>query len=151
MRWFASLTVLLPLLVGSVAPRTEPNYHYPKIEDCPFAVDPNLVVGKLLACVQVELGLTLIHTRPWHDPDGDPAEVKILKGPAGVRIVNRTKAGSYTILWTPRQIETCAIVVQITDQPAPGKQPLSDVGTILVQVVPRGHRPAAHGCAGPPQ
>lgn len=151
MRWWASITVLLPLLVGGVASGPKPDYQYPKIEDCPFPVDPNLVVGKLLACVRVELGQTLVHTRPWYDPDGDPAEVKILKGPAGARIVNRPKAGSYTILWTPRQIETCAIVVQVTDQPAPGQKPLSDVGTILVQVVPRGHRPASHGCGGPPQ
>jgi hypothetical protein len=150
MRWLASMTVLLPLLLGGVASRPGPNYQYPKLEDCPFAVDPNLVVGKLLACVRVELGQTLIHTRPWYDPEGDPAEVKILQGPAGARIVNRTRTGTYTILWTPKQIQTCAIVVQVTDQPAHGK-PLSDVGTILVQVVPRGHQSAPHGCGGPPQ
>lgn len=149
MRWCVSIAILAPLLVGGTARQTEPDYHYPKLADCPFAVDPNLVVGKLLACLQVEVGHQLIHTRPWHDPDGDPAQVRILKGPPGVQIVNRPYTHSYTILWTPRQIQTCALVVQITDQPAHGK-PLSDTGTILVQVVPRGHRLAAHGCGGLP-
>jgi hypothetical protein len=140
--------ILLPLLVGGVPQRAEPNY--PRLEDCPFPVDPNLVVGKLLACVRVELGQPMIHTRTWYDPDGDPAQVKILKGPEGARIINRPKTGSYTILWTPRQIMTTAIVVQVTDQPSHGR-PKSDTGTILIQVVPRGQRLAPRGCGGPPQ
>jgi hypothetical protein len=147
MRWLVSIVVLLPLLVGGTPQRTEPNY--PRLEDCPFPADPNLVVGKLLACVRAELGQPMIHTRTWYDPDGDPAQVKILKAPQGVQIVNRPRTGSYTILWTPTQIQTCAIVVQVTDQPAHG-QPKSDTGTILVQVVPRGQRPAPRGCGGPP-
>lgn len=148
MRWFVSMVILLPLLVGGVPQRAEPNY--PRLEDCPFPVDPNLVVGKLLACLRVELGQPMIHTRTWYDPDGDPAQVKILKGPEGARIINRPKTGSYTILWTPRQIMTTAIVVQVTDQPAHGR-PKSDTGTILIQVVPRGPRLAPRGCGGPPQ
>jgi hypothetical protein len=142
------MVILLPLLVGGVPQRAEPNY--PRLEDCPFPVDPNLVVGKLLACLRVELGQPMIHTRTWYDPDGDPAQVKILKGPEGARIINRPKTGSYTILWTPRQIMTTAIVVQVTDQPAHGR-PKSDTGTILIQVVPRGPRLAPRGCGGPPQ
>jgi hypothetical protein len=145
MRWFTSVVVLLPLLVGGSVPQTAPNP--PKPEECPFAFDPNLVVGRLLACVRVELGQPMIHTRTWRDPDGDPATVKILHGPEGVRIVNRSRTGSYTILWTPQQIQTCAIVVQVTDRPAKGN-PKSDVGTIVVQVVPRGSRLAPHGCGG---
>lgn len=148
MRWITSMVVLLPLLVGGVPQPAGPNEL--RLEDCPFPVDPNLVVGKLLACVRVELGQPMIHTRPWHDPDGDPAVVTILHGPEGVRIVNRSRTGSYTILWTPRQIQTCAIVVQVTDQPAQG-QPKSDVGTIVVQVVPRGSRLTPRGCGGRPQ
>ncbi|MCL5280296.1 MAG: hypothetical protein M1376_10360 [Planctomycetes bacterium] len=147
-RWLASTMTLLPLLVGSGALRTEPNP--PRLEDCPFAVDPNLVVGKLLACVQVELGRQWIHTRTWSDPEGDPAEVKILKAPPGVQIINRPKVHSYTLLWTPTQIMTAAIVVQATDRPAQGK-PASSIGTILVQVIPHGQRPAPHGCGSPPQ
>jgi hypothetical protein len=139
--------ILLPLLIGS-AQKNEPNGL--KLEDCPFPADPNLVVGKLLACVRVELGQQMIHTRTWHDPDGDPAQVKILKGPESARIVNRPKTGSYTILWTPRQVETAAIVVQVTDRPATGPSG-SDVGTILVQVVPRHRQLAPRGCGGPPQ
>jgi hypothetical protein len=148
MRWFTTVMILAPLLVGGSTPPTAPSPSKP--EECPFAFDPNLVVGRLLACVRVEVGQPMIHTRTWHDPDGDPATVSILHGPEGARIVNRTRAGSYTILWTPRQIQTCAIVVQVTDQPARGK-PKSDVGTIVVQVVPHGSRSAPHGCGGPPQ
>ena len=147
-RYLVGTVILLPLLVGGTPQRTEPNY--PRLENCPFAVDPNLVVGKLLACIQVELGRPMIHTRTWYDPEGDRAEVKIVKAPQGVRIVNRPNTGSYTILWTPTRIMTTAIVVQVTDQPAHG-QPKSDVGTILVQVVPRGQRLAPRGCGGPPQ
>ena len=161
MRWLVSMVILLPLLVGGTPRRTEPNY--PRLEDCPFPADPNLVVGKLLACVRVELGQPMIHTRTWHDPDGDPAQVKILNAPPGVRIVNRPRTGSYTILWTPTRLQTCAIVVQVTDQPTHGR-PRSDTGTILIQVVPGGQhwapkreisplgsRPAPRGCGGPPQ
>jgi hypothetical protein len=139
---------LLPLVVGGAAPRVEPNS--PRLEDCPFTVDPNLVVGKLLACVQVEVGRPWTHTRTWSDPEGDPAEVKILQAPQGVQIINRPKVRSYTILWTPARIETAAIVVQVTDRPARGK-PASSVGTILIQVVPHGQRPAPRGCGGLPQ
>lgn len=152
MRQFAGLLILLPLLVGSNAPCPEPKY--PRIEDCPFQADPNLVVGKLLGWVRIELGKELVYTRTWCDPNGDPAKVGIVSGPDGLRIVNRPKTGSYTIFWTPRQIQTCAIVVQVTDDPRDGK-PMSDTGTILVQVVPRGQRlatkPAPKGCGGPPR
>jgi hypothetical protein len=147
MRGLVSMAVLAPLLVGGSPRQTGPNAL--RVKDCPFAVDPNLVVGRLLACVQVELGQPLMHTRTWSDPDGDPALVRILKGPQGVQIVNRPKIHAYTILWTPRQVQTRAIVVQVTDQPAHG-QPFSDTGTILVQVVPREHGLVPHGCGGTP-
>jgi hypothetical protein len=146
MRWLMSMAILLPLAVGGIPQRAEPNY--PKLENCPFPVDPNLVVGKLLGWVRIELGKTLIHTRTWRDPNGDPAEVKILRGPPGVRILNRHEITSYTVIWTSRQIMTTAIVVQVTDRPATG-EPKSDTGTILIQVVPR--RLAPRGCGGPPQ
>src|SRR5512133_2750086 len=103
MRPIAGLLILLPLLVGGNAPGPDPNY--PRIEDCPFKVDPNLVVGKLLGWVRIELGKELIHTRTWHDPNGDLAKVEIVSGPDGARIVNKPKTGSYTIFWTPRQIQ----------------------------------------------
>jgi hypothetical protein len=138
---------LLPLLSGK-APCPEPNY--PRIEDCPFEVDPNLVVGKLLGWVRIELGKELIHTRTWCDPNGDFARVGIVSGPDGLRIVNKPKTGSYTIFWTPRQVQTTAIVVRVTDDPRTG-QPKSDTGTILVQVVPRGQRVAPKGCGSPPR
>ena len=140
--------ILLPLLVGSRTPCPEPNS--PRIEDCPFPVDPNLVVGKLLGWVRVELGKELIHTRTWCDPNGDLARVGIVSGPNGLRIVNRPKTSSYTLLWTPRHAQTCALVVQVTDNPKTG-QPKSNTGTLLVQVVPRGKHLAPRGCGGPPQ
>lgn len=148
MRWTVGLLILLPLLVSSSAPRSEPNY--PRIEDCPFEVDPNLVVGKLLGWVRVELGKELIHTRTWYDPNGDPARVEIVSGPEGVQIVNKPNVGAYTLLWRPKQIMTTAIVVRVTDDPAKGT-PKSNTGTILVQVVPRGQRPTPSGCGGPPR
>ena len=148
MRWLTSTMMMLPLLLGSAAPRPEPNH--PRLKDGPFAVDANLVEGKLLACVRAEVGRQMIHTRTWSDPEGDPATVKVLKAPKGVQLIDRPKTRSYTILWTPTRIETVAIVVQVTDQPAKG-QPASSVGTILVQVVPHGQQPAPRGCGGPPQ
>ncbi len=141
------MAALLPLLVGGATQRAEPNC--PKLEDCPFAVDPNLVVGKLLACLRVPLGQQMIHTRTWYDPEGDSVEVKTLKGLGGVQIVNGPKSGSYTILGTPRQVLIAALVVQATDQPAQNR-PGTDTGTILVQVVPDRPRFAPHTCGGPP-
>ena len=58
MRRIAGLLILLPLLIGGEAPH--PEVHYPDIKDCPFEVDPNLVEGKLLGWVRVELGKELI-------------------------------------------------------------------------------------------
>jgi hypothetical protein len=149
MRKIAGLLILLPLLVGGNAPAPQPNY--PRIEDCPFPVDPNLVEGKLLGWMRVELGKELIHTRTWYDPNGDLAKVEIVRGPDGVKLVNKPKTASYTIFWTPRQVITTAIVVRVTDDPRSGK-PMSDTGTLLVQVVPQGQRvvPKAKGCGGPP-
>lgn len=144
-RWLAGLAILMPLLIGSNPPSSEPNF--PDLTDCPFEAAPNLVVGKLLACVQVKLGEQFVHTRTWYDPDGDPAEVRLLSCPNGVRLINRSKVASYTILWTPAQLMTAAIVVQVTDKPRSGV-PKSDTGTILVQVVPRKRSFASGGCGG---
>lgn len=148
MRWLAACLILLPLLVGGSPLCPEPSY--PRLEDCPFEVDASMVVGKLLGWVRIELGKELIHTRKWCDPNGDPARVEVIRGPDGVRIVNKTKTGSYTVFWTPRQVQTCAIVVRVTDVPQTGA-PQSDTGTILVQVVPRGQRLAPQGCGSPPR
>lgn len=148
MRPLAGIFILLPLLVGGGAPCPEPDY--PRIEDCPFEVDPNLIVGKLLGWARVELGRELIHTRTWCDPNGDPARAGIVSGPDGLRIVNRPKTNSYTIFWTPRQVGIYAIVVRVTDEPGSG-EPESNAGTILVQVAPRGQHPAPRGCGSPPR
>ncbi|MBP7051246.1 MAG: hypothetical protein KBE65_09540 [Phycisphaerae bacterium] len=148
MRSTVVFLVLLPLLIGGAADR--PQSYYPNIEDCPFPVDPNLVVGRLLGWVRVGLGEELIHTRAWYDPNGDLARVDVVSGPDGVQIVNRPKAGSYTLLWKPTEVQTCAIVVRVTDMP-PAGQAKSDTGTLLVQVVPRGNRPTHRACGGPPR
>lgn len=148
MRILAGILVLLPLLLGSGGPKMTPEY--PSADEVPFPFDPSLVEGKLLGWVQVEVDRSVTHTRMWHDPDGDEAWVEIVKGPPHARVINRTKAGSYTILWTPQEPQTTAIVVRITDNPRTG-QPLSDTGTILIQVLPRQARLAPRSCGGPPQ
>lgn len=148
MRLLAGIIVVLPLVLGAGAPR--PQSDYPSVEECPFSVDPNLVEGRLLGWVRIEVGKSLTHTRTWYDPDGDEAMVEIVKGPPHARIVNRPKVGSYTILWTPREPGTVAIVLRVTDKPRTGL-PKSDTGTILVQVRPRGKHPAPRLCGGPPQ
>jgi len=148
MRWLVAVAVVLPLLIGGMKSSPEPNS--PDIKSCPFPADPNLVVGKLLACIRLEVGQKLIHTRTWHDPEGDPARVEIVSGPKGVQIINKPRISSYTILWTPKQPMTAAIVVRVTDEPSHG-EPKSADGTILVQVVPRVRRPAPRLCGGPAQ
>jgi hypothetical protein len=147
MRWLTGVAVVVPLLIGN-APCPEPNY--PNIRDCPFAADPNLVVGKLLDCVRLEVGQLFTQTRTWCDPEGDPARAEVLSGPPGVQIINKPRIHSYTLLWTPRQPMVAAIVVRVTDDPLHGQAKSAD-GTILVQVVPRGQRAAPRLCGGPPQ
>jgi hypothetical protein len=147
-RWLASAVVLLPLLIGGNSLCPEPNH--PDPADCPFPVDPNLVVGTLLDWVRLEVGERFIYARTWCDPEGDPAEAEVVSGPAGVQIVNKPKISSYTLLWTPREPMTTAIVVRVTDRPIRG-QPNSAVGTILIQVVPREQQPAPRLCGGQPQ
>jgi hypothetical protein len=146
-RWLASVAVVAPLLIGS-SPCPEPNTI--DIRSCPFAADPSLVVGRLLDCVCLEIGQPFMQTRTWCDPEGDPARAEILAGPEGVQIIDRPKTSSYTLLWTPRQPMIAAIVIRVTDEPAHG-EPKSADGTILIQVAPRGRRPAPRLCGGPPQ
>jgi hypothetical protein len=148
MRTLTSVLVLLPLLVGVQNPCPEPNY--PPLADCPFPADPSLVTGKLLGWVRVELGGELIHTRTWCEPDGNPADVEIVSGPDGLELIERTKTHSYTLLWRPKEPGVVPIVVRVTDRPRRG-QPLSDTGTILVQVVSSAKRPAASPCGGQPR
>jgi len=147
-RALASMVVLLPLLVGTSTRQTEP--HYSAVEDCPFPADPNLVVGRLLGWLRIETGQKLVHTRTWHDPDGDPARVEVLRGPEGLTLINRPKTASYTLLWTPRHPMTTAIVLRVTDKPTLGR-PKSDTGTLLVQVLPPRKRFAPRLCGGPSQ
>ncbi len=142
------MLVTLPLLVGAGKPCPEPRH--PDIRDCPFSADPNLVAGVLLDWVQLEVGQSFTYTRTWCDPEGDPAQAEVVSGPEGLQIVNKPKINAYTLLWLPKAPTTTAIVVRVTDRPAQG-DPNSATGTILVQVVPRGRRPAPRQCGGQPQ
>lgn len=148
MRWLVNAVILLPLLVGPSTRCPEPEY--PDIKNCPFPADPNLIQGVLLGWVRLEVGQSLTHTRTWCDEEGDPADAELVSAPAGVRLINKPKVSTYTLLWTPTRPTTAAIVVRVTDRPLdrPSK---SNVGTVLVQVVPRGTHFAPNGCGGPPQ
>jgi len=147
-RKLLSLVVLLPLVVGTSGPSQEASYR--RLEDCPFPADPNLVIGKLLGWVRVEVGQQLAHTRTWSDPDGDSSVIEILDGPDGVKLINKPRIHSYTLLWRPTSPMTTAIVIRITDKPIRG-QAKSDTGTLLVQVVPAQKRATPRLCGGPPQ
>ncbi len=146
MRWLMSMAIVLPLLVGG---SRHPEPGYPDIKDCSFAVDPNLVVGKFLGCIRLEVGQDLIRTLTWRDAEGDPAQVEIVSAPKGVQLINKPRTLSYTLLWTPREPMTAAIVVRVTDEPRDA-QPRSETGTILVQVAPRRALLAPKGCGGQP-
>jgi hypothetical protein len=147
MRVLLSVIILLPLLIGTSSPG--PGSAAPTLENCPFEVDPNLVVGKLLGWTQIEVGQPWAHTRTWSDPDGDSASAEIVAGPEGIRLINKPRITAYTILWTPPHPMTTAVVVRVTDKPVTG-QPQSQVGTLLVQVVPKAKRRAGSPCGGPP-
>ncbi len=144
MRILVGVVILLPLVVGSG------QRDLPGAAECPFSFDPNLVEGRVLGWLRGGVGRPITHTRTWSDPDGHEAVVEIIKGPTRARVVNRPKTGSYTILWTPPEPGTTAIVVRVSDKPRTG-QPKSDTGTILIQVLPRQARPAPRLCGGPPQ
>lgn len=147
-RVLAAAIVVLPLLLGGGSPSAEANR--PAIEDCPFEFDPSLIVGQFLGWVRIEVGQTLEHTRTWSDPDGDPARAELLDGPDGMRLYNKPKLSSYTLLWTPRRPQVAAAVVRVTDEPRSG-EPLSSTGTILIQVVAPQRRSAPGACGGRPQ
>lgn len=147
LRTLMSLVIVLPLLIGAENPCPEPDY--PDLADCPFPVDPNQVEGKLLGWFQIGVGESFVHTRTWCDPDGDTVRVEILRGPEDMKIINKPRITSYTLLWRPRQLATTAIVLRATDNPAVGL-PKSDVGTLLIQVVPSTKRARTGGCGGRP-
>jgi len=148
MRVLAVGMVVLPLLVGGGAPCPEPNE--PAMEDCPFAFDSHLIVGQYLGWVCVEAGQQLVHTRTWCDPDGDTASTELLDAPEGMRLYNKAKMNSYTLVWTPKRAGVFAAVVRVTDQPRSG-EPAGSTGTILVQVVAPARRAAPGLCGGPPR
>jgi hypothetical protein len=147
MRTLLSVVVLLPFLIGTSS--SGPGSAAPALEDCPFEVDPNMVVGKLLGWTRIEVGQAWAHTRTWSDPDGDSASAEIVTGPEGIRLINKPRITSYTILWTPPHPMTTAVVVRVTDKPVTGK-PQSQVGTLLVQVVPKMKRRGGSPCGGLP-
>ena len=142
-----SLVVVCPLLIGTDGPCSEPTR--PRLEDCPFPVDPNQVQGVLLGWIEIQVGERLTHTRTWCDPDGDSALAEITSGPEDARLVNKPKVNAYTILWTPKYPTTAAIVVRVTDRPdfAP---PKSSVGTLLVRAVTTRKHTARGSCGGQP-
>ena len=148
MRVLAGAMVVLPLLVGGGAPCPEVNR--PAMEDCPFAFDPHLVVGQFLGWVCVEAGQQLVHTRTWCDPDGDTASAELLDAPEGMRLYNKPKMNSYTLVWTPKRAGVFAAVVRVTDQPRSGES-AGSTWTILVQVVAPARRAAPGLCGGPPR
>jgi hypothetical protein len=148
MRIAAGILVILPLLVGGSPPATTLNSI--GAAACPFAYDPNLVEGRLLGWLQVEVGRSITHTRTWYDADEDEGFAEIVKGPPRARLIYRPKVRSYTILWTPQEPQTTAVVVKVTDKPQTGV-PKSDTGTILIQVLPHQRRQAPRFCGGPPQ
>jgi hypothetical protein len=90
-----------------------------------------------------------VHTRTWCDPDGDTVKVEIVRGPEGMKLINKPRITSYTLLWRPRQLTTTAVVLRATDNPTVGL-PKSDVGTLLIQVVPPMKRARSGGCGGRP-
>ena len=148
MRWCIGVAILLPLLVGGNPPCPRPKR--PSLADCPFPADPNLVQGTLLACLRLEAGRKFTHTRTWCDEEGDPAQARLVSAPAGMELIDKPKINSYTLLWTPTEPMTAAVVIEVTDRPL-DRQPQSSLGTILVQVVPRGRRLAPSGCGGRPR
>ena len=101
-----------------------------------------MVEGKLLGWVEIEVGQQLAHTRTWSDPDGDSAFVEIVSGPDGVKLINKPRITSYTILWRPTGPMTTAIVVRVMDKPVTGQA--------KSQVVPARKRLAPGLCGGAP-
>ena len=149
LRWLGCAILLLPLVTGGTPRCPEPQR--PSLADCPFQVDPGVVQGTLLDCLRIEVGQRLTHTRTWCDEEDDPGEARLVSAPPGVELIDKPKVNAYTLLWTPREPMTAAIVVEVTDRPL-DRQPKSSTGTILVQVVPRGSplRRAPGGCGGRP-
>lgn len=74
----------------------------------------------------------------------------LLGGPEGMRLYNKPRIGSYTLVWTPKRAGVFAAVVRVTDQPRSG-EPAGSTGTILIQVVTPAGRAAPGLCGGPPR
>jgi len=146
-RVLAVAIVVLPLLLRG-APCPEVNL--PAMEDCPFAFGPSLIVGQYLGWIRVEAGRQLVHTRTWCDPDDDPARAELLAGPDGMRLFNKPRISSYTLVWTPKRAGVFAAVVRVTDEPRSG-EPAGSTGMILIQVAAPARRVAPGLCGGPPR
>ena len=146
-RTLIALIVLLPLLVGNEPNCPEPDY--PRIEDCPFEVDPGLIEGVFLGWLRTELGREMDYTGTWCDENGDLVVLEILDGPPALTLINRSRTASYTLLWTPTRLGVQRIVIRITDKPAIAL-PESNVGTILLEVVPARHALGPRVCGGQP-
>lgn len=147
-RALAGIIFLLPLWLGASSPgETSRDVD---AEACPFAFDPNLVEGKLLGWIVVEVGRSIKQTRTWSDPDGDDAMVEIVKGPRNALLVNHPKTSSYTIRWTPQRPQTTSIILRVTDNPSSGV-PQSVTGTLLVQVTEPHRDMPPRLCGGAPR
>jgi len=99
------------------------------IGPAPFAFDPNLVVGLLIDCHEVRAG-KFNRTGRVCDPDGDPVDVELLAGPAGMEVTQDLEASTWTLAGELAP-GLHAIVVCAIDRPLYG-DPNETVVTILV-------------------
>jgi len=102
------------------------------IGPAPFACDPNIVQGLLIDCHQVTAG-KFNRTGRVCDPDGDPVDVELLAGPAGMEVTQDLEASTWTLAGELAP-GLHAIIVCAVDRPLWG-DPNETIVTILVDAV----------------
>ncbi|NLZ06663.1 MAG: hypothetical protein GXY19_15970 [Phycisphaerae bacterium] len=99
------------------------------IGPAPFPYDPNMIQGLLIDCHAVTAG-KFNRTRRVCDPDGDPVDVELLAGPAGMEVTQDLEASTWTLAGELAP-GLHAIVVCAIDRPLYG-DPNETIVTILV-------------------
>lgn len=102
------------------------------IGPAPFAFDPNAIQGLLIDCHQVRAG-KFNRTGRVCDPDGDPVDVELLAGPAGMDVTQDVEASTWTLAGELAP-GLHAIIVCAIDRPLYG-DPNETIVTILVDAV----------------
>jgi len=144
------------MVFGGLLPEPSPPYDP---GDVKFLYDSNKVFYKLIGSVTIPTGQDFTCEINYYDPDGDIIRLILLAAPKEMT-VNPSGPTEYVpwqndyfgygwqLSWTPSEVDIGVHYIDVKIEDAPISQdPLTDMGTLLINVVPGNKPPVIGGCS----